>query len=401
MRITCTSELHAGGGPGEFLSARAEEAFDTLLAAYRGSAQIVYLDPPFGTGDVFHVRISAQKQQIVVPAYTDQLGEGAYLDWMRVVLTGARELLCESGSLYLHIDFRMSAQLRLLLDEIFGAQNFMNEIVWCYKSGGRSTRYFPRKHDTILFYRKSAKVYFNIAAVGRPRGPEKRNHMRRYIDEEGRICFTIRSAGKLYTYFENTPMYPSDVWDDIEHLQQKDKERVGYATQKPEALLNRVILASSRPGDLVCDLFSGSGTTASAASKLGRRFLALDASACALYILRARQLQNASTLSLLEGEHTLLIRYPRDDAPAQCSASVETRRGARVVVVREASFSPAHPLVYAAVGAAEGERFLPTATDCCPRLPLELPLDGLNAPVVQICDVLGRQAFFKLDPIEN
>jgi len=397
MRIDCTSEIHANGGQGEFLSGRAEEALSSLLDTYRGSVQVVYLDPPFGTGDVFHVRVSAQKRQFTIPAYSDQLGEEEYLSWMRVILTGARELLCESGSLYLHIDYRMSAKLRLLLDEIFGAQNFLNEIVWCYKSGGRSTRYYPRKHDTILFYRKSAKVYFNISAVGRPRGPEKRNHMRRYIDDEGRICFTIRSAGKIYTYYENTPMYPSDVWDDIEHLQQKDNERVGYATQKPEALLNRVILASSRPGDLVCDLFSGSGTTASAASKLGRRFLALDASPTALYILRARQLQNASALSLLEGEHALTIRYPKTEAPARLTATVETRRGVRVATIQNAGFEPEIPLIYAAVGTEQDGCFSPYATDCQPKLPLELPLDGLTRPVVQICDIYGRQAFFTLE----
>ncbi|MEA4940512.1 MAG: site-specific DNA-methyltransferase [Christensenella sp.] len=397
MRIDCTSEIHQNGGPGEFLSARAEDALQSLLESYKGNVQVVYLDPPFGTGDVFHVRVHAQKRQFTIPAYTDQLDEAEYLRWMRVILSGARELLCDSGSLYLHIDYRMSAKLRLLLDEIFGAQNFLNEIVWCYKSGGRSTRYYPRKHDTILFYRKSAKVYFNISAVGHPRGPEKRNHMRRFVDDEGRICFTIRSAGKLYTYYENTPMYPSDVWDDIEHLQQKDKERVGYATQKPEALLNRVILASSRPGDLVCDLFSGSGTTASAASKLGRRFLALDASPAALYVLRARQLQNASVLSLLDGEHALTLRYPKSDAPASLNASIETRRGVRVALLQQASFETGIPLVYAAVGAEQDGCFYPYATDCEPKLPLELPLDGLTRPVIQICDIYGRQAFFTID----
>ena len=402
MRINCTKELHINGGPGEFLLARAEDSFEGLLKDYRESVQVVYLDPPFGTGDQFHVRIQAQKRSFTIPAYSDRMDETEYLRWMRIVLTGARSLLCESGSLYLHIDYRMSAKLRLLLDEIFGAENFMNEIVWCYKSGGRSTRYYPRKHDTILFYRKSATVYFDISAVGRPRGPEKRNHMRRYIDEEGRICFTIHSAGKLYTYYENTPVYPSDVWDDIEHLQQKDTERVGYATQKPEALLNRVILASSRPGDLVCDLFSGSGTTASAASKLNRRFLAMDASPCSLYILRARQLHNASVLSLLEGEHALSIRYPAQESPARFTAQLETRRGAQVVCIDEASFSPDSPLIYAAIGTVEGECFFPRAMDCQPKLPLELPLDGLAKPVVQICDIYGKQAFFTLDePIDS
>ena len=397
MRVFCTSEWHASGGPGEFFSGRAEDLFESLLNSYQESVQVIYLDPPFGTGDVFHVRVNAQKRQFTIPAYSDQLNEADYLRWMRAVLSGARELLCESGSIYLHIDYRMSAKLRLLMDEIFGAENFLNEIVWCYKSGGRSTRYYPRKHDTILFYRKSAKVYFNISAVGRPRGPEKRNHMRRYIDEEGRICFTIRSAGKLYTYYEDTPMYPSDVWDDIEHLQQKDKERVGYATQKPEALLNRVIVASSRPGDLVCDLFSGSGTTAAAASKLNRRFLALDASPCALYILRARQLQNASIHSFFEGEQALTIRYPRSETPARLSARIETRRGVRVVLLESASFFKDAPLVYVAVGTIRDACFYPFATDCRPKLPLELPLGEQTQPILQICDIYGNQAFYTLE----
>jgi len=397
MRIFCTSERHAAGGPGEFYLARAEEALPALLAAYRGRVQVVYLDPPFGTGDTFHIRLGAGRRQLSLPAYADDMEETAYLGWMRAILTGARELLCESGSLYLHIDYRMSAKLRLLLDEVFGAQNFMNEIIWCYKSGGRSTRYYPRKHDTILFYRKSAKVYFDIAAVGRPRGPEKRNHMKRFIDEDGRICFSIRSAGKLYTYYEDTPVYPSDVWDDIEHLQQKDSERVGYATQKPEALLSRVILASSRPGDLVCDLFSGSGTTAAAAGKLGRRFLAADASPLALYTLRARQLRAMSARSLLEGENELLLHYPADETPAQITAKAVVQQGKRMLAIEEASFDPAYPLVYAAAGAAEDGVFLPAGTDCRPKLPLLLPVGDIARPVAQITDALGHTAFFEIE----
>ena len=392
MRIFCTSERHANGGPGECILARAEEALETLLADYRGRVQVVYLDPPFGTGDTFHSKIG----KLSLPTYADDMEETAYLAWMRTILTGARELLSVSGSLYLHIDYRMSAKLRLLLDELFGAQNFMNEIVWCYKSGGRATRYYPRKHDTILFYRKSAKVFFDISAVGRPRGPEKRNHMKRFIDEEGRICFTIRSAGKIYTYYEDTPVYPSDVWDDIEHLQQKDTERVGYATQKPEALLNRVILASSKPGDLVCDLFSGSGTTAAAASKLGRRFLALDVSPLALYTLRARQLKSASAHSFLEGESELVLRYPADETPAQVSAKLVLLRGKRMLALESASFTPAYPLVYAAVGTEENGAFRPASTDCKPKLPLLLPIGDIESPVLQITDALGHMAFFRI-----
>ena len=397
MRVFCTSERHANGGPGEFILSRAEDAFSSQLSAYRGKVQLIYLDPPFGTGDVFHSKIGAGHVKLSLPTYTDTMEVSAYLDWMRMILSGARELLCESGSLYLHIDFRMSAKLRLMLDEIFGEQNFMNEIVWCYKSGGRATKYYPRKHDTILFYRKSARVFFDITAVGRPRGPEKRNHMRRFIDENGRICFTIRSAGKVYTYYEDTPVYPSDVWDDIEHLQQKDSERVGYATQKPEALLNRVILASSRPGDLVCDLFSGSGTTAAAASKLGRRFLAVDASPISLYTLRARQLKTMSAKSFLKGENELVLRYPADETPAKLTAHIAILRGKRMLQIDEAAFSPAYPLVYAAVGTVEHNVFTPISTDCRPKLPLSLPIGELEQPVVQIVDAVGHTAFFEVE----
>jgi DNA modification methylase len=397
MRMYCTEELHQNGGPGLFLSARAEDALEALGSEYAGRVQLIYLDPPFGTGDTFSIKLGVGKKNMSLPAFSDRMNETDYLVWMRRVLTGAYALLNDSGSIYLHIDFRMSAKLRLLLDEIFGARNFMNEIVWCYKSGGRSTRYYPRKHDTILFYRKSKNVYFNIHAVGRPRGPEKRNHMKRYIDEQGRICFSIRSAGKVYTYYEDTPVFPSDVWDDIEHLQQKDRERVGYATQKPEALLRRVILASSRPGDIVCDLFSGSGTTASAASKLGRRYIALDASPFARYTLRARQLQNASVLSLLDGEHQMRLCYPAEHIPASFVSHFTTIHGKKMLSVDQACFDNEQPLVYAALGSANGERFLPVYTDCSPTLPVLFPIDGLAHPVLHITDVLGRQAFFTIE----
>jgi hypothetical protein len=221
--------------------------------------------------------------------------------------------------------------------------------------------------------------------------------MKRFIDEDGRICFTIRSAGKLYTYYEDTPVFPSDVWDDIEHLQQKDTERLAYATQKPEVLHNRVILASSKPGDLVCDLFSGSGTTAAAAMKLGRRFLAVDISPIALYTLRARLLKAASTHSLLEGENELILRYPEDKTPAQISANIINSRGRRLLLLEEASFSPAYPLVYAAVGTMIDGEFRAVATDCRPKLPLSLPVGDIEKPVLQITDAPGHIAFFEID----
>ena len=197
MRIQCTEELHRYGGPGRFVLSRAEDALPSLVDAYRGKIQLIYLDPPFGTGDSFRLKLGRGKKTLTLPAFSDTLSEETYLDWMRTILRGCHEMLAPTGALYLHIDYRMSAVLRLLLDEIFGRRNFMNEIIWSYKTGGRSTRYYPRKHDNILFYRKSSKVYFDIRSVGKPRGAQKRNHMKRYVDENGRVCFSIRSGGKL------------------------------------------------------------------------------------------------------------------------------------------------------------------------------------------------------------
>ena len=139
------------------------------------------------------------------------------------------------------------------IDKIFGEKNFLNEIIWHYQSGGRAKRHFSRKHDNILFYRKSPKHYFNIEAVGKERGTKKRNHMKMQVDNNGKVSWTIKSGGRVYRYYQDSKIYPSDVWTDISHLHQRDPERLGYDTQKPEALLERIILSSSRPGDLVAD----------------------------------------------------------------------------------------------------------------------------------------------------
>ena len=152
------------------------------------------------------------------------MSEAKYLQIMRTVLRGAYEILSNEGSIYVHIDYRMSAKIRGILDKIFGESNFQNEIIWAYNSGGRAKHFFPRKHDNIWFIR-SKRAYFNIEAVGKPRGTIKRNNMKRSVDTDGRV-FSIKSNGKLYKYYEDDLIYPTDVWTDIGHLQQKDSERV-------------------------------------------------------------------------------------------------------------------------------------------------------------------------------
>ncbi len=394
MRIYCKAEHHDIGGPGSFFLARSEKQLPALIREPGGQVQLIYLDPPFGTGDSFQ-----RKGEKDIPLFRDDMPEGEYLKWMRTILTGCHALLSPTGSLYLHIDWRMSAKLRLLLDEIFGQDNFMDEIVWGYKSGGRATRFFPRKHDTILFYRKSRKVYFNIAAVGQPRGPERRNHMKQFVDQDGRVGFSIRTNGKLYTYYEDDLIYPTDVWTDIEHLQQKDKERLGYATQKPEALLERIVLASSKPGDLVCDLFSGSGTTAAVAVKNGRRFLAVDASPLSLVTLRKRLLSIAASPTLLDepdqAQRPMTLHFPALRNKCDATFSVEERN---VIVTKAQLNRRPSPLSYAAVGYEKEQMFYPTRTVTKAKLPLKLPLpEGVDKPVIQLVNGYGDQAFFTVD----
>ncbi|HVB23045.1 MAG TPA: site-specific DNA-methyltransferase [Ktedonobacteraceae bacterium] len=257
---------------------------------------LIYVDPPFMTGRNF-----TNGSQL---AYNDTWNRDidTYLQWLYDVFFWLHRLLAEHGSLYVHLDWRAIHYARVMLDEIFGlaldgeGAGFKSEIIWHYQSGGRSQKHFARKHDTILLYTKSARYCFHPERIGERRGVHKRNHMRKQVSPDGRITWTIRSAGRLYTYDEDTLMTPSDVWSDISHLQQKDPERNGYATQKPEALLERILLASSEEHDIVLDCFCGSGVTPAVAQRLGRRWIACDQSQLAIQVTRQRLLTHADTV---------------------------------------------------------------------------------------------------------
>lgn len=399
MQLQCTGEIHAAGGPGSFWLGKAEVLAPELLSAYNGKVQLIYLDPPFRTGESFTMRIGTGRNASSIRLYEDKLSAEDYVAWMRKILELCHELLSGTGSLYLHLDYRMSAKMRMVLDEIFGASNFMNEIIWTYKSGGRSKKYFPRKHDTILFYRKTSAVFFDIHAVGFPRGPMRRNHMKRFIDEDGRIGFSIRSNGKLYKYYEDDLIYPSDVWNDIEHLQQKDRERNGYATQKPEALLRRIIGASSKEGDLVLDLFSGSGTTAAVAAKMGRRFAAVDSSPVAMYLLRKRLLEITGTVDLFDQTHSELELHYQNTSDSGCIADyrIVENGSSKTLHLNSAVFEGnAYPVIYAATGNMLNGRFVTRSTNCSPKLPLKLPFPSGDRPVLQVQNAAGEQAFLLL-----
>ena len=284
----------------------------------RGKIKLIYIDPPFATGADFSFKVPMPeswkdlmpKNEIVKSpsiieelAYRDMWGGrtpeeriASYLNYMYERLVLMKELLANDGSIYVHLDYRMVHYVKLMMDDgLFGRENFRNEIVWPYGTGGRSKREFSRKHDIILFYSKTNDAEIKIENIGITRGDIKKHHMKKNIDKDGRVYWTIKSGGKIYKYYEDDFITPDDVWNEISHLQQKDPERLNFPTQKPEKLLERIILASSNEGDIVADFFCGSGTLAAVAEKLGRRWVCCDMSKYAIHVTRKRLLDIANS----------------------------------------------------------------------------------------------------------
>ncbi len=259
-----------------------------FLPELAGKVQLIYVDPPFMTGRSF----TSGNRLAYHDVWDNNLD--TYLQWLYESCCLLYQLLSNTGSLYIHLDWRVTHYARVILDEIFHSTlsakgpGFKNEIIWHYHSGGHARSRYARKHDTLLLYTKTGTFCFHGERIGTLRGPEKRNHMRKQVHENGQISWSIRSAGKTYTYHEEQQMTPTDVWNDISHLHQRDPERTGYATQKPEALLERILLASTEPEDLVLDCFCGSGVTPAVAERLGRRWLASDQSPLAIDICFSR-----------------------------------------------------------------------------------------------------------------
>jgi DNA modification methylase len=232
-----------------------------------GGLKLVYIDPPFDVGSDFSMDIevgddSVKKKPSVVEevAYRDTWGKGtdSYASMIHTRLKLIHELLSDDGTLFLHCDYRTSGITRLILDEIFGQERILNEVVWLYGLGGSSNRYYPRKHDTIFWYSKSENYFFNPPMI-----PATSQRMKG-MDKKA-----------------------PDYWD-IPSINNMATERTDYPTQKPEALLQRVIECASQPGDLVADFFCGSGTTLALAEKLGRKWIGSDLGRFAIHTTRKR-----------------------------------------------------------------------------------------------------------------
>ena len=256
-----------------------------LLPEYEGRINLIYADPPFFTNRQFSARIGRgedsrkPEEWELAEGYHDHWDDlDSYLDFLYQRLAVMYRLLAPNGTIYLHLDWHADAYARLLLDEIFGADRLLNEIIWAYHGPSPIKSAFNRKHDTILAYFKAKDYTFNADAVREPYNPNTVN--------------TFRSSSKAG--FGKVPdldrgKVPEDWWY-FPVVARLHTERTGYPTQKPQALLERIILASSNPGDLVADFFCGSGTTPVVAARHGRRFIACDATSRAIHTTHGRLL---------------------------------------------------------------------------------------------------------------
>ena len=248
-----------------------------LLKEYRGRIDLIYIDPPFDSKADYKKKIKVKGTTALSDTssfeekqYGDIWTNDEYLQFMYERFIILKELLSEKGSIYIHCDWHKVHHLRLVLDEVFGPDNFRNEVIWWYLWGGRGKTQWNSKHDNILFYSKSDSWTFNYMDV-------LDDHTLMTEGSKNRLNY----AGAMVTTKSESSdipedkVLPSDTWY-IATINAMAKEKENYPTQKPEDLLNKIILASSNPGDIVFDCFMGSGTTQAVAAKLGRRFIGAD-----------------------------------------------------------------------------------------------------------------------------
>lgn len=295
----------------------------TGLPSLRGKVDLIYIDPPFDSKADYRTPITlpnasfSQRPTVIEQfAYADTWEEGtiSYLKMIYPRLMLMKEMLSEKGSIYVHIDWHIGAYVKVVLDEIFGKENFRNEIIWkrgTVKGAKAVGNQFARNHDMILYYSKGNDYVYHTQYL--PYSEEYIKQRYTKDDNDGRGPYTdqaigtrseeslvemakdnrifITSTGKRrvkYYLSEAKGIAMDDSWNDISEVNSMAKENVGYATQKPEALLERIIKSSSNEGDLVCDFFGGSGTTAAVAEKLGRRWITGDVGKPASLVMRKR-----------------------------------------------------------------------------------------------------------------
>ena len=290
-----------------------------LLPEYEGKIDLIYVDPPFYSNRRYQTRIGRgedsrqPKHWAMADGYEDHWSDlEDYLDMLYPRLWLMHRLLSPHGTLYLHLDWHADAYARVLLDEIFGQNRLLNEIVWVYHGPSPIRTAFKRKHDTILVYTKSDSYTFNVDDIRIP-----------YDEKTVKTFASSNKAGFGKTPDLERGKVPEDWWY-FPVVARMHNERTGYPTQKPAALLERIIKASSNPGDIVADFFCGSGTTMEVAGRLERRFIAIDATWRAIHTSRSRLVRAAAPPFeiLLQSDSQIGdLQPPEDSTPGFSSAS--------------------------------------------------------------------------------
>lgn len=257
------------------------DAMVSLLGQYKGKIDLIYIDPPYLTGLDFKTKEGNF-------AYTDKFTLDGYLQFIYERLYLMSLLLKDTGSIYVHVDYRTTAYIRLILDEILGESNFRNEIIWCYSGPSNTKDYFSRKHDSIFFYAKTKYTQFNIQRIPHKSG----------LHGRGGLGFKTSNSNVSLDELENKGKILEDWWFDITPVGRLKNELLGYPTQKPEALLERIITASSNEGDLIADFFCGSGTTLAVAQKLNRDWIGVDIGEESIKTIRDRMIKLDSNFKL-------------------------------------------------------------------------------------------------------
>ena len=268
----------------------------SLNPKFSNKINLIYIDPPYATGGNFESKtfIGESNTFEKKKAYSDIWDGGIdeYIDFLYDRLLLMKNLLSENGSIYVHLDWHVSHYIKVILDEIFGNENFRNEIVWGYPAASaRTRRFFIRSFDSILFYTKSSEYTFN-------------DDPGIYMEYSDRVKFALKEDDKGMFYYRggshngkklsqkvyvtNKGIFPRDVWTDIPYIRANTLEYQAFSTQKPERLLKSIILASSNKNDIVADFFCGTGTSLAVAEKLGRRWIGSDIAKQAIHISRKR-----------------------------------------------------------------------------------------------------------------
>jgi site-specific DNA-methyltransferase (adenine-specific) len=313
--------------PGEKVSAPDNQLYlgdnlpimEALLPEYEDRIDLIYVDPPFFTNRKFNTRIGRGENSrnpsewLLAEGYHDHWDSlDEYLSFLYSRLLIMHKLLSANGTLYLHLDWHADAYARLILDEIFGADHLLNVISWVYHGPSPIKSAFNRKHDTILVYTKSNQYTFNADAVRVP-----------YDDATIKTFASSPKAGFGKVPNLKRGKVPEDWWY-FPVVARLHNERTGYPTQKPEALLKRIILASSNPGDLIADFFCGSGTTAFVAAQQGRRFISSDESPRAIHTTRSRLVRLPSPAFSINIDDQYRITYKNPGKKFSISFDGET-----------------------------------------------------------------------------